>query len=297
MQGKRQRQVPPVLQQHKQDLSRGDSAPEMLPRDGSKQEQDVAVLASKRQVAGSGQPSTSKVGETNMVELTDVAQQANVRRERTADNLKATQSRADIVHATASAVSANTKAAAVPTFQPSSHCRAEHLVAWASAAAADESLAGAVNNTQLNTGPAIVTAEASSNRSQSAPSSANAGSMSTPTPGISDRRDSVGQQALLHMPEESRHSKGLQQLWNCVAHTPLTVPSPCSMTGNCRMQHRRQTSFEEQGHQRVLVPDLATPSQVLQSSTASSSAASEVTEGATALSVGLAVEDAVTPDR
>lgn len=114
-----------------------------------------------------------------------------------------------------------------------------------------------------------------------------ADSMSTSKASISDRRDSAVQHAIPHLPE-SKHSKGLQQLWNSVAHTPLTVPSPCSMASKHSKLGRWQC--EEQGYQRVLGPEVTTPTEGMSQSSAvstmSGSAASEVTERATAYLAG-----------
>ena len=75
--------------------------------------------------------------------------------------------------------------------------------------------------------PATIYAQACVHSSQSTPS---------PPPNDSKAANRSSQRGkhevneMHHPPSETRHSKGLQQLWNCVAHTPLTVPSPHSMT-------------------------------------------------------------------
>lgn len=305
VQGLQRRRGSPVLQQHSLNLPSSDSTPETRPVGDSRKEQSVAVLAPTNEITGSVQSSTRESCEAAMLGLsTDASLQANMRHENTAAKLAATQSRADNIHAPASAMSTSRKAGAISdparqegsalsdltTALSNSHRTAKHMPS--SFTATDESCAGAPNEPQLDVSRSAVLAEATSSKSPSLPFSANVGCMSTPEADMSDRSNPADQQEVPHVPE-SKHSKGLQQLWNCVAHTPLALPSPCSMTGK---QDRRHTSCEEQGHPHVLVSDLSTPAVMIESSTASSSAASQITELAIAHAVGLAVE-AANPDR
>lgn len=305
MQGMQHRRGSPVLQQLSPNLPSSDSTPETRPEDNSRKEQNVAVLACTNKVTGSVQPSLRRGCDTTMLGLsTNASLQANVRHQSTATNPTAIQSSADSIHDPASAMSTSTNAGAVSdparqegnaltdltTALSSSRRTAKHLASLSTAR--DESCTGAQYETQLNINSSAVMAEATSSSSPLLPSSAKVGGRSTPEAGMSVRSNPADQQELPQVPE-SRHSKGLQQLWNCVAHTPLAVPSPCRVTGK---QDRRQTSCEEQGHGPVLVFDLSIPAEVIESSITSSGAASEMTDSATAHAVGLAI-DAANPDR
>ena len=310
------------------DVSEGNSTLETLLEEDGRGEPDIAELHRANEVAGSVhvQPSTAPGSETDALLSSEVTQQATSRHETTADNLTAAKSSlgsGGSAHAPASAMLHCNRAASmahstmlegsapiglVPA-QPSSpeHDSLEsetdlHQSMQASARpeqsiyscpAADKSYAGVPDDVQL---PVIPSAagfnQLKPSSSKSSPLAlcsvtAVADSMSTPKADISGRIDPALHDALPHVPE-SRHSKGLQQLWNSVAHTSLTVPSPCSMASKHSKLHRWQV--EEQSHQRVLVPEMTTraegTSQASAVSTMSGSAASEVTERTTAYSGG-----------
>ena len=306
------RRAAPTMPQRSMHLSRGDSILETLPVDDGRGKQHVAVLTSPNEAAESAQPSMAGPETHNLMLSRDAAQQASIRGEVTAGNLTAAESSVDgihEIHAHASATPSCIKAGSMsdPTRQegsaltdltPVQSSSQEHWIA--PSPASDQSYAGDSNNTQLDITSSVAVMDASSNSSLVAPLSAYEGNIITPKAGVADRSDPVIHHAHLHLPE-SRHSKGLQQLWNCVAHTPLTLPSPSSMTGNHSKQDRRQASCEDQSHQRELVTGLTTPAEVTsQSSSAVGSAASEVTERATTHAVRLSAmptEDAESPHR
>lgn len=281
------------MQQHSTSLSESNSAlATLLVKDDSRGRENAAVQDPANKVADSVQSRTTTGQETGGLLSSSVVQQAST-------FYKTAESSASSMHGPASPVPGCTRAAStadVPRQQgsaptvggtglmPAQPSNPDHLIA--SCPAADEGYAGLLDDTQLHISPFAAIEEASSSDgSPSAPSAAVAGSMSTPKAGISDRSSPAVHFALPHLPE-SRHSKGLQQLWNSMAHTPLMVPSPCSMTGKQSKQGRRQS--EEQGHQPVLVSEMSTAAEgTSQSSSMRGSAAPEVTEGPTAHPAGL----------
>ena len=311
-------QSSPAMWQNSMNPSEGNSTLGTPPVERGKGEQNVPELNCANEGAGSVPPSTAACSDTAAL-LRDAAQQSNLRDEMTAGHLTAAVScrgslyipvehnctRAESTMAASTMLEGSAPTALLPA-QPSSpehdslqseadlfqqmeaSFTREQLLA--SCPAAGESPAEVPDDAQLHVIPSAAGLNqfesSSSNGSPSAPSSRVAASMSTPKAGISDRSGPAIQHALPYLPE-SRHSKGLQQLWNSVAHTPLTVPSPCSMAGKHSKLDTRQC--EEQGHQSVLMPEMATHAEGISQrivSTVSSSAASGLTESATAHSAG-----------
>ena len=324
MQDMHSRQWSPAVLPHANcmTLSGGNSTVGTLPEEDGRGQQNIAELNCATEVSASVQTTTAADCETDTLLSSNELQQASSRHETTTGNLTAAKSNLGSVRVPASAMlycsmaastlnpmAGSTRLEGIAPFgtmpaQPSSpehdsveseseseadlcqqmqpSTRQEQLIA--SCSAAGKSYAGVPDHAELHAAPfAAVLESSSSSSSPFAPSSMVADSMSTPKAGISERSGPAVHDALPQLPE-SRHSKGLQQLWNSVAHTPLPVPSPCSMAVDHSKLDRLQC--KEQGHQHVLVPEMTAPaegtSQSSIVSTMSGSAASELIERATA---------------
>ena len=280
------RQGSPAMLQHSVNLSEGNSR--TLSEEDCRGEQNVAELNCAYEVAVSAQPSTAAGSKSDTLLSSNVTQQASCSHEMMASNLTAAQTSLGSIHAPASAMLYCTRAVSIADpMVPEGSAPIGHMPTRSSSPQHDSLQSEADRSQQMQASAtlAAVVESSSSMCSPLAPSLAVADSMlSTPKAGISEDCGPAGHHTLPHLPE-SRHSKGLQQLWNSVAHTPLTVPSPCSMAGKHSKLDRRQCD-----DQRVLIPEMTTPvERPPQSSTVSSvsgSAASEVTESATAHSAG-----------
>lgn len=337
MQGMHSRQGSSAMLQHtmSMNLSEGNCTLGMLPEEDGGGEQNICIAELKRanEVASSVQPTSAADSETDTLLSSDATQESSCRHETMTGDLTAAKPNLNGVHAPASAMLYHTRTASMADStrlegsspigpmpaQPRSpapgsveseadlemQASTRRAQLFASCSTADESYAGVPDDAQLRVIPSADVEESSSRVSSPlAPFSMVADSMGTPTSGISERSSPADQHPLPHLPE-SKHSRGLQQLWNSVAHTPLPVPSPCSMAVQHSKLNRRQ--YEEQGHQRVLVPEMTTPAAgASQSSTVSAvstvrdSAASELTERATAHSAGsrsMPMEGAESPHR
>lgn len=287
-QGVECRQDRTAIQQQSMSLSESNSPLGMPSVQDGRGKENTAVQDTAIQVADSVQPCTTKGHETHSLLLSsNLVQQASTLYE-------STRSSASSLHGAASSMPGCTRAAlmadaprqqgSAPTgMMPAQPSSPNHLIA--SCPTADEDCAGLPRDTQLHISPFAATdAASSSSGSPLAPSAADAGSMSTAKASISDRSGPAVHYALPCLPE-SRHSKGLQQLWSAMAHTPLAVPSPCSMSAKQSEQGRRRRA--EQGHQPVLMSEVTAAAEwASQSSSMSGNATLEVPERATAHSAG-----------
>lgn len=170
------------------------------------------------------------------------------------------------------------------------NCNIQHTSA-ASVAAGNDAPAPAAAFRCIASSPADLSSDSfctHTDSNDSAPPSAQNGSIST----LSTGRFGTSTASVVTTPQrlpESRHSKGLQQLWNCVAHTPLAVPSPHAVTDN-HSQASPRLQYGEQSQQPSLLPYLARPVAAPQSSPSSapqapavgSSEGSGMSEAATA---------------
>ena len=148
-------------------------------------------------------------------------------------------------------------------------CNAEHSLA-SSPAARNDSPAPAtrcIANLPADITPKFDAFCTHTDSNNSEPSSAQNGSSSASTVGSLGPSAASVVTASQGLPE-SRHSKGLQQLWNCVAHTQFAVPSPHAVTDD-HSQAGARLQYEEQSQQPLLLSDLASPVEVPYSTTPS----------------------------
>ena len=266
-------------------LSESNGALGTLLVEDSRGKENTAVQHTANEVANSVQPRTIEGRETASLLSSSVLQQASTlyeTAESSTSSINGPPSSVPDCTRAASMADAPRQQGNTPTdWTPAQLSNPDHLIA--SCTATHERYEGLPDEAKLHIGSfaAMNAASSSPGGSPLAPSVADAGSMCSAKAGTSDRSRPVPP----HLPE-SRHSKGLQQLWNSTPHTPLMVPSPCSMTGKQSKQGRRHS--EEQGHQLVLSSETSTTAEgASQSSSMSGSAVSEVTEGATAHSAVL----------
>lgn len=288
LQGLQCRQDPPAMRQHSTSLAESNSALGMLPVEDSRGKQHTALQESANEVADLVQPRTTTGHETGSLLSSNVVQQASTLYETAGSSASSMHgpapSRPDCTKAALVADEPRPQGSAPTGMIPAQPSTPGHLIASCTATA--EGYTGPPHDTYLPISPfaAMSAASSSSGGSPLTPSAAVAGSMTTPKAGTLVRNSPAVHTALPHLPE-SRHSTGLQQLWNSVAHTPLMVPSPCSMTGK-QSKHGRRHS-EEESHQPVLISEITIAAEgASQSSSMRGSAASEVTDGATAHSTG-----------